>query len=176
MTAEIFRYEGDFAAVRIDWLTSEVRRRMEAAPVAPKARARLFASFVEMAQNIIQYAAPARGQQGPRRGGAVAFGRDGDGYWVASTNRVAGVHAARLRERLERIRAMGPAEVRAAYQARLAEGLGRAADPLSRGAGLGLLSIARAAGGGLSYRLEDAEGEPFTFSLRATVTANGEPR
>jgi hypothetical protein len=169
---EFFRFEGDFSAVAIDWLTSEVRQKMETIPVAPRARARLFASFVEMTQNILHYAEP----EGPgrRRAGAIALGRDAEGYFVVSRNPVRGVHAERLRTRLGRIQAMGPEEVTTAYRERLTAGRDRAADPLSRGAGLGLLSIARTSNGAVSYRLDSARpdgGEPFTFSLRATVRA-----
>jgi hypothetical protein len=176
--SEIFRFEGDFAAVPIDWLTGEVRQRMEVAPVEPRARARLFASFVEMTQNIIRYAEPAGGEGGARRAGAVALGRDQAGWWVFSSNPVGGAHAARLRERLERIQAMGPEELKAAYQDRLGQGMGRAVDPLSRGAGLGLLSIARTAGGAFTYRLDPPApgGGAYTFSLRAMVQVTGAPR
>jgi hypothetical protein len=170
---EFFRFEGDFSAVAIDWLTSEVRQKMEAVPVAPRARARIFASFVEMTQNILHYSEPD-GARGRRRSGAIALGRDSDGYFVTSRNPVRGVHAERLRARLDRIRTMGPDEISAEYRRGLAAGPDRAADPLSRGAGLGLLSIARTAYGALSYRLDPSipgGGEPYTFSLRATVRA-----
>lgn len=169
---ELFRFEGDFSSVAIDWLTSEVRRRMEAAPVASRARARLFASFVEMTQNIIQYAEPD-GAGRARRSGAIAFGRDPQGYWVRSRNPVRSTHAERLRSRLERIRSMPPDEITAAYRARLGART-REPDPLSRGAGLGLLGIARSTGGSLSYRLEPAApggGEPYMFSLHVAVRA-----
>jgi hypothetical protein len=168
---ELFRFEGDFSSVRIDWLTTEVRRRMETAPVAARARARLFASFVEMTQNIIQYAAPD-GDGGHRRSGAIAFGRAPDGYWIRSRNPVRSTHAERLRARLERIRSMDPEEIVAAYRARLTTS--REVDPLSRGAGLGLLGIARSTGGALSYQLEPSTpsgGEPFMFSLHVAVRA-----
>jgi hypothetical protein len=170
---EYFRFEGDFSSVAIDWLTSEVRQKMETAPVAPRARARLFASFVEMTQNILHYAEPD-GAQGRRRSGAISLGRDADGYFVISRNPVRGVHAERLRSRLARIQSMGPEEITAAYRQGLSSDRSRAADPLSRGAGLGLLSIARTTNGALSYRLDPCRpggGEPYTFSLRATVRA-----
>jgi hypothetical protein len=147
---------------------------METAPVATRARARLFATFVEMTQNIIQYAEPERREGGPRRSGAIAFGRDPHGYWVRSRNPVRSTHAERLRSRLERIQSMGPDEITAAYRARLGSSRTREVDPLSRGAGLGLLGIARSTGGALSYRLEPAlsgGGEPYTFSLHVAVRA-----
>jgi len=172
-TVEYFRFEGDFSAVPIGWLTSEVRQKMESVPVAPRARTKLFASFVEMAQNILHYSEPD-GPRGPRRSGAIALGRDSEGYFVASRNPVRGSHAERLRTRLHRIQAMGPDEVTAAFRQGLSGERDRAADPLSRGAGLGLLSIARSTNGALSFRLDPSRpggGEPYTFSLRATVRA-----
>jgi hypothetical protein len=169
-SVEYFRFEGDFSAVAIDWLTSEVRRKMEAVPVAPRARTRLFASFVEMTQNILHYAEPE--SPGRRRAGAISLGRDAGGYFVASRNPVRGVHAERLRTRLGRIQSMGPDEITAAYRQGLSAE--RVRDPLSRGAGLGLLSIARTTNGAVSYRLDPLRpggGEPYTFSLKATVRA-----
>jgi hypothetical protein len=171
-SVEFFRFEGDFSSVPIDWLTSEVRQKMETVPVAPRARAKLFASFVEMTQNILHYSEP-EGAQGRRRSGAIALGRDAEGYFVASRNPVRGEHAERLRTRLRRIQSMAPDEVTAAYRQGLSTGRERA-DPLSRGAGLGLLSIARTTNGALSYRLDPSRpggGEPYFFSLRATVRA-----
>jgi hypothetical protein len=170
-SVEYFRFEGDFSAVAIDWLTSEVRQKMESVPVAPRARAKLFASFVEMTQNILHYSEPD-GAQGRRRSGAIALGRDAEGYFVSSRNPVRSVHAERLQTRLRNIQSMGPDEVTAAYRQGLSAARDRAADPLSRGAGLGLLSIARTTNGALSYRLDPSRssgGEPYTFSLRATV-------
>jgi hypothetical protein len=169
---EYFRFEGDFAAVPIDWLTTEVRQRMETVPVAPRARARLFASFVEMAQNILHYAEPEP-HAGRRRAGSIAFGRDPDGYWVSSRNPVRSAHAERLEARLRRLQSMAPDEVTAAFRERLASG--KPPDPLSRGAGLGLLSLARSTRGALQYRLDptgSGEEARYTFSLRASVRAS----
>src|SRR5262249_11417558 len=134
-----------------------------------KARSRLFASFVEMVQNVIHYAAPDVRPGGPRRRGTIELGSGAAGFWIHCSNPVRGDHATRLQERLEAIRQMSPEDITTEYRRKLNDDSKREPDPLSRGAGLGLLSIARNSAGPLTYSLNASTDGAFTFSLLATV-------
>jgi hypothetical protein len=167
MSSEVlYRFDGDLSATPVTQLADEVRLRLAEAPA--KVRSRLFSNFVEMTQNVIHYAEADPRPGGPRRHGAIALGRDSKGYWVSCTNRVGQDHALRLRQRLEAIRQMSPEDITAAYRRKLNDDGHRKADPMSRGAGLGLLSIARNSSHPLSYDLDGDRGS-FTFSIRATL-------
>jgi hypothetical protein len=166
----LFHFAGDLADTPVERLAEEVRAALAAAAVPARVRSRLFAALVEMLQNVLHYAEPEARAGGARRRADVALGLDAEGYWVRCTNAVREVHAARLRERLEALAALGPQEVTAAFRQRLDAPAERGADPLSRGAGLGLLSMARHSSAPLQYALVRAEGAGrLDFTLRARV-------
>jgi hypothetical protein len=163
----VFYFSGEFTPSGIVALGETLRRRLGEIQVPGKPSRRLFSAFVEMAQNVLHYAAEAgtaaaAGGAAPQaHRGTIAIGNGGDHHWIACTNDVGADHAERLRDRLQAIAGMGPAELREAYQRQLQDEGHEAADPLSRGAGLGLLTIARAASAPLEHAfapLPGAEG------------------
>jgi len=172
----LYRFAGDFSNTPVDRLAEEVRTRLQEVPVPSRARSRLFASFVEMTQNVIHYAAPDPMPGGARRKGSIELGAEARGFWIRCTNQVRADHASRLRERLAAICDMSPGEITAAYRQRLNDTSPRSSDPLSRGAGLGLLAIARNSSLPLDWELNvrDAPQGAWTFSLRATVDPSSE--
>lgn len=140
----VFFFSGEFTSSGVGALGGSLRQRLEERQVPRPVGKKLFATFVELAQNVLHYAAAAPGGETGPSHGTIAMGSSADGHWVAASNHVRVEQVPRLAERLEALRKMTPDELRAAYRRQLEDDTHEAEDPLSRGAGLGLLTIARA--------------------------------
>jgi hypothetical protein len=158
----VFFFTGEFTPSGIVALGDTLRRRLGDLQVPGKPSRKLFSAFVEMAQNVLHYAAAPASRvdaaQASAQRGTIVVGDGGDHHWIACSNHVGAEHAARLRERLEAIERMSPAELREAYLRQLEDEGHEGSDPLSQGAGLGLLTIARAARGPLEHAFTPAPG------------------
>jgi hypothetical protein len=176
----ILYFTGEFSPAIATALADSLRRRLERHGLAAPMRRRLFSTFVEMTQNILLYAAPSpaplladeepdgsldglaapQGLEavtpGPgeiRRRGAVALGQTDDEVWVVCANLVPAERVDRLRGKLEALRGLDAAALREAYRRQLANDDHEATDLVSKGAGLGLVTIARACTSPLEWQL-----------------------
>lgn len=155
----IFHHSGELNEAVIAAAAQALRRRMDEAGASGPAKRKLFSTFVEMAQNIVHYAAlPPGTHADTTRGkdGTVAVGKSVDDYWVVCVNRVDAAHIARLTEKLDAVRSMSLEEIRARYREQLHKNPLEPADPVSKGAGLGWLTIARDSKQPLEYRFASA--------------------
>lgn len=167
----IFYYVGYFSQNIVTAMAEAVRLRLEQCGTAGPTRRRLFSSFVEMAQNIIHYSAdaltPPAQTQHELRHGSVCIGVDAEGrYFLLCANPVDGGVAQLLRERLQTLRAMTLEQIKASYRETL-----RAETPEdSKGAGMGLLTMARDASEPLEFEFQPTE-DPATamFFLKTTI-------
>ena len=160
----IFRFQGDLRSRSIVDLGADFRRRLEEKLVPRRIQIRVFAIFVEIVQNIINYAAGTTD-----RAGSIVLGQDARGYWICSTNRVDPLHARRLATRLAPMLTMTPTVAAAVHRQLLTRANAQDPDPDSRGAGLGLLAIARASSGPLSYAIVGSNSGLSEFYLGAWV-------
>jgi hypothetical protein len=146
----VFFFSGPFTASGVEALGVALRERLEELDVRGKPGRQVFSTFVEMAHNVLHYAAataadPPSDEAAPARRGTIAIGDGGDHHWVASANDVRTEEVPPIRDRLESIERMSGVELREAYVRQLQNDAHESENPLSRGAGLGLLTIARAA-------------------------------
>ncbi len=71
------------------------------------------------------------------------MGQAEESYWIACGNLVPSEQVERINSKLTTIRSMSLAEIKAAYREQLANDEHESTDDISKGAGLGLLTIAR---------------------------------
>lgn len=160
----IFYYVGYFSQHIVAAMSDAVKLQLEVAGVAGPTRRRLFSSFVEMAQNIIHYSADSLTatslDSGELRHGSVCIRRESDGgFLLLCANPVEPDIADALRVKLEALRSMTLEEIKQAYRQTLREETPEG----SKGAGMGLLTVAR-----------DAR-EPLEFDFDAADSAGGAP-
>ncbi len=134
---------------------------------------KVFAIFIEMTQNILHYSAETEavpfGDNGvahPVGVGVVVVSESADDYSVSAGNVVTSDQVAHLREQCERIHGSDTGQLKQYYDARI-----KAAHSLagSKGAGLGLIDIARKADFPLDYEIRSiANGRAF-FVLTARI-------
>jgi len=168
----IFYYVGYFSQHIVAAMAEAVKLQLEVAGVAGPTRRKLFSCFVEMAQNIIHYSAdsltPQRQDDKELRHGSVCIRRERDGsFLLLCANPVEQEVADDLRSKLETLREMTLDEIKQAYRQTMREEA-----PLgSKGAGIGLLTVARDAREPLEFDFDvtDSVGQAPVFYLKAAI-------
>lgn len=169
----LFYYTGAFSQNVVAAIGDTLKARLDAVGASQSARRKVFSTFVEMAQNILHYAHPAE-TAGDAKQGALAVGRDGERFFVVCGNPIRLEHVPRLQEKLEPLRRMTVDEIKAAYREQL-RNEDHARDGVSKGAGLGFLTVAREAAAPIDYHIafspENANGcqGRADFYLRAVI-------
>jgi hypothetical protein len=181
----LFYHAGEFTSEAVEALAQTLRRRLDELGVDAPLRRRLHAAFVEMAQNVLHYAAEVEAPDddevcSPSSGGAaIAMGRDGDGFWVVCGNHLPTILAPRLAAKLEALRGLSGDELREAYRRQLVDEDHESRDDVSRGGGLGLMTVARSASAPLEWELlphAASGGHLTTFRMCARLEAGARAR
>ena len=175
----LFYYAGEFTPPVIAAAADSLKARLATEDASGPAKRKLFSTFVEMAQNILHYAAttPADDGSAPAPRGAIGVGRedaaDAAGhYWIVCSNAVDVDYVPRLADKLNAVRAMSLEEIKQSYREQLRNPTHGADDPISKGAGLGLLTIARDASAPLEYSFAstaDPAARTALFHVRARI-------
>lgn len=168
----IFYYVGYFSQHIVAAMSDAVKLQLEVTGVAGPTRRKLFSSFVEMAQNIIHYSAdsltPASQDNGELRHGSVCIRREDDGtFLLLCANPIEPKIAEDLRVKLAKLRSMTMEEIKQAYRQSMREETPEG----SKGAGMGLLTVARDAREPLEFDFDAANdtcGTPV-FYLKAAI-------
>ncbi len=164
----LFYYTGEFSQNVIAAMSDSLKQQLDAVGASAPARRKVFSSFVEMAQNIMHY---ARDEAGSSSVGAMAVSHDAGRFYVMCANPVRLDHVERLRAKLEPLRSMTLEEIKLAYKEQLRND-DHAKDAISRGSGLGFLTVAREASQPIEYQIvlssqrDDGQAE---FYLRAAI-------
>jgi hypothetical protein len=166
-----FAYSGYVTETVLTGVGDAIKQKLALDDADTKTLRSVFSVFVEAMQNMIRYSAekvPNRAAQPPSsemRYGVLTIGREGDDYVVHAGNLIARSEVERLRRRLSQIRDMNKEELRALHKERLRAGL----EEGSKGAGLGLMEIARRASKPIEFDFVDVDDEHAFFTLKASV-------
>ncbi|NGX86250.1 hypothetical protein GW579_04005 [Rahnella sp. Lac-M11] len=163
------QYTGFFSQNNITAMGEVIRLYLEQHEASSSTRRKLFSTFIEMVQNILRYSSDSRAlarTDDEMRFGSVTLGIDNGRYVCESTNLIRPEDIVRLREYLETIRTMSADEIKLTYKASL-----RAESPVwSKGANIGLLTLARDASEPLEFTFHQVEAsELSTFHLKAII-------
>lgn len=133
---------------------------------------RIFAVFVEMAQNILHYSAEKDLLQpvGKEVGvGVIVISEQDDMYSISSGNAVKKADAERLEAQCRYLNGLSKEELKKLYQERR-----RQAPPEgSKGAGLGLIDMARKSDKPFEYSLQPLNDETSFFILNISISKTG---
>jgi hypothetical protein len=141
----VYFYTGCFDSEMVKFLANSLKDTLEQENASGPLKRKLFSSFIEMAQNILHYGGVAAdgASQPPGKPGAIGLGKAGDSWWIACGNLIPSEQVQRLSEKLTALQRMSLADIKAAYRQQLANDEHASTDAISKGAGLGLLTIAR---------------------------------
>jgi len=166
----VFYYVGFFSQPIIAAMAEAVKTRVEQTGAAASVRRKLFSSFVEMAQNIIHYSADYlqiddRSDPAMRHGSVSIALSDGH-YHLHCANLVHADAATALQLKLNHLRTLTIDDIKREYKDAL-----RGETPAdSKGAGLGLLTMARDASAPLEFKISQMpDGQNMMFCLQAVI-------
>ncbi|PHV13154.1 SiaB family protein kinase [Chitinimonas sp. BJB300] len=166
-----FFYSGYLSQPLLTAMVEGFKVKLEREAVSTPVRRRLLSSLVEMTQNIIHYArdtlTPNDQNDHQLRWGSISVTLTQGHYLLECANRVDMEQALFLRDRIEPLRLMTHAQIKEGY----AQAIRQETPDGSKGAGLGLMTIARDAQAPLAYRIIEDATQPGTaiFLLKATI-------
>jgi hypothetical protein len=136
----VFYYSGKISQNAIATMGDVLKHRFENSE-NPSSTRKVFSSFIEMIQNALHYS-PQSLDGNVEKIGAIAVGKQNGQYFIICGNVVGREFASRISDKIDIVNGMSKEEVKAAYKAQLrCEDI--TDDEISKGAGLGLLTIAR---------------------------------
>ena len=161
-------FSGPFSHSIIEELGNAVKRYMESEEVARAALMDVFAVYVEMAQNVRNYAV-RKEAEGDRtfdfNNGIVVIGKHDENYIISAGNYVARGDIQSTVTAIDALRAMTPVELKQAWKTQLHQNT----PPNATGAQLGLIDISRKASKPLDYSIQPLDDRYAFFTIRATV-------
>jgi len=126
----------------------------------------IFAVFVELAQNIMHYSAEKEKINGKKLGvGIILFSEDENNFSIFSGNKIENSKVDKLRDHLNYINSLGDIELKKFYKDRLHS----MSDSDSKGAGLGLIDIARKSKSKIDFDILPVDRETSFFKIIVTV-------
>jgi hypothetical protein len=166
----IFYFSGTLTQHIIAAIGDSLRARLAAEDVKGPVARKVFSTFIEMMQNIVNYAEnPAiEGDKTSMHLGSIAIGERDNRYYIVCGNRIGNEHVERVRGKLERVRAMSLDEIKQEYKAKLRQ----ESEATSKGAGLGFLTVARDASEPIEFSFLSDPADPeriSLFFLKATI-------
>lgn len=158
-------YSGPIWANGVEGLSQTLRKRLEFDALPLSAAQAVFSVFVEQMNNMLMYStdiAQFQHQDGSGFGvasGVFVLGSKNKQYFLQSGNLMHSRHVPAVKARIDFLNTLDKAELRQYYREQL-----RAENPNteSRGAGLGLIEIARRASSKIEYSFEE-RGSGQTF-------------
>lgn len=164
---ELF-YTGYFSQQHIVSMGGVIRSWLDKNETSSVTRRKLFSVFIEMGQNIVRYSSDERFMcigQDELRFGSLCFHTDHMNYYLETANLVGPEESSLLQTNLEVLRTMTQAQIRDAWK----QGLRNDAPPTSKGANIGLLTMARDTSAPLEYRIHPLAASSLSaFHLKAT--------
>ncbi len=164
-----FYYCGPVAHASIEGVAQTLRKNLEYEEAGNLTAQAVFSVFIEQMQNILNYSAdrvskPAE-EEHDLRAGVVVIGHEKNGYFILCGNKMYNTDVPALSEKLELIRNMNKEELKKLYKER------RRMDPApeSKGAGLGLIEMARKGTEPIEYNFLPVDEEFSFFTIRVVV-------
>ena len=161
-------YTGFFSQQNIVAMGEVIRAWLDKHEPSAATRRKLFSVFVEMGQNIVRYSSDDRflnAGADELRYGSLCFHTDSARYYLETANLVGPEESSLLQTNLEVLRAMTQDEIKQAWK----RGLKSEAPATSKGANIGLLTMARDTSEPLEYRFHPlAASHLSAFHLKAT--------
>jgi len=163
----VLYFKGPVTQEVVEGLGSMIRRKVDFEIDSRTKASSVFAVLVEQLQNVLHYAADSVDLASGRMAKAELVIRHvEEGFSLTCGNQVAMDRAGRISERLDALAAIGKEDLKALYKSARQNG----PDDLSRGAGLGLLEMARRAVKPLRYEIVPIDARLGWFWLDVVIS------
>jgi hypothetical protein len=165
----LFYYRGNISQTVIATMGEALRERLITTDAKGPTSRKLFSSFIEIMQNALQYSHEMPDTPGQRIG-SVSVGILDEQFFIVCGNIIENRYQDRISEKLDAIGRMNSDEIRAAYRQQMKSD--SSDDDISKGAGLGFLTLARDSSDPFQSEMFDVpghEGELSWFYLRVVI-------
>jgi len=165
-----FCYSGPIAQSSIEGVGETLRRKLEFEEAGNATTLAVFSIFIEQVQNVLNYSAEKlqKDDQDEKelRVGVIVIGQEESGcYTVSCGNKVFNQDIPRIQRSIDQLQNLSKDELRALYRERRRQ----ERDPESKGAGLGLIEMARRSAAPLTYAFEQIDATYSFFSIKVVV-------
>ena len=165
-------YSGPIWANGIDGLADMMLKRLEFDEASTSASQSVFSVFVEQINNMMMYSAE-KDKRSDNEGnslevsrGVFILGIEKDAYFIQTGNLVSNYSAEILKERIDYLNTLDKKELRRYQRERMKADND---NPESRGAGLGLIVVARRASSPIEYKFEPYDDQRQFFSMYISI-------
>lgn len=167
----VFYYSGILSQNVITTMSDSLKQKLQIQDEKGARSRKVFSTFIEMVQNAMHYSPDMPGSDNANKEGSIIVGKKEDRYFVICANFIQKQHEARIRDKIDPILEMSADEIRQAYRTQLKNDQ-HSDDTISKGAGLGFLTLARDSVEPIQYAIREAigyENELSCFYLKATI-------
>ncbi len=163
----LIAFSGSFSHSLIEELGLAVRKYLESESVQRTAMMDVFSVYVEASQNVRNYTGLKLkdAELAISASSIIVIAKRDEHYEVNAGNMVETDDVSQLRDRLEELKALDKAGLKALYK----EQLRKDRDPESVGAGLGLIDMARRSSAPLEFEFSPVNDRYSFFSLRVII-------
>jgi len=165
----MFCYSGPISQATIEGIGKTLRMNMEIEEAGFNVSQSVFSIFVEQMQNVLNYSAEnlSRDKEPDKelRVGILVISHVEDGFAVYCGNLIYNNDVDKLKEKIESVRDLNKEELKQLYKKKRKE----STDSESKGAGLGLIEMARKAGQPIEYGLTSVNDIYTFFSIKVVV-------
>lgn len=165
----IFCFSGPISQSIVEGIGETLKQKMELEEAGLSTTQKVFGIFVEQMQNILNYSVERVTAESARdnemRMGVLVVGQEGGHFYVYCGNRVERERIGFLTERLTELNTLDKDQLKNLYRERrknpVAEG--------SKGAGLGLIDMARKASRPIEFEFTPIDGDHSFFAIKVTI-------
>lgn len=167
----MFCYCGPIAHAGIEGIAQTLRMNLEYDGTASSAKNAVFSIFIEQIQNMLNYSAERLDitqldTENELSFGAIVIGKEEDGnYFIYCGNRIFNKDILLLRDKIDELKDLSKDELKILYKERRK----MEPPPGSKGAGLGLVEIARKAGKPIEYSFTNIDDTFSFFTIKVVV-------
>jgi len=165
----VFCYSGPISHSTIEGIGSTLRLDLEMEAAGMSISQKIFSVFIEQMQNILNYSEEKiindSELEKELRIGVLVIGQDADKFYVYCGNKIYNKDAEKIASRIDEISGLNQEELKVLYKQR------RKSEPQegSKGAGLGLIEMARKSGQPIEYSFKKLDEEFSFFSIKVLV-------
>lgn len=165
-------YSGPVWADGVEEIGSTLRKRLELDEMPLTASQSVFSVFIEQMNNMLMYSTDKQQFESPEgaamsvSSGAFLLGVQGKTYFLQSGNMMKADSADMLRERIDYLNTLDKPQLRQYYKEQIKS---ENQNPHSKGAGLGIIEIARRATAPIEYKFSPIDADRMFFTMYVQI-------
>jgi len=168
----MFCYCGPISHSTIEGIGHTLRLDLELGDVSFTTSQSIFSTFIEQMQNILNYSADVVVKDSEvekeLRAGVLVIGHENGGFYIYCGNKMFNADVPKLQAKIDSLSGLDKDQLKALYKEKRKQN----PDEGSKGAGLGLIEMARKSGKPLEYSFSPIDDSFTFFSIKVIIEGN----